>query len=199
MARLVLSVALCSLCYLAVATTDVYTISMTLRVPQVVNNSTSMGRRVYKVQRLVGTLEVVYNASEQADVSIISLTNRSFKASGKYVTYKVYTESSVWNLIGSNSTATFSRPSVFAEFEAQPSYVSQYEPTNDNSLILSISGRGSNRKKLSGYVTGTLGCGCSDYGHVSPTRVMGFDGPLDVVHDVASVYGTWRAKRILRK
>lgn len=43
----------------------------------------------------------------------------------------------------------------------------------------------------SGKVSGTLGCGCRAYGHVSPTRVAGPFGPTDWVDDVAEVDGTW--------
>lgn len=46
---------------------------------------------------------------------------------------------------------------------------------------------------LRGYNAGTLGCGCSAYGHVSPTRIAGALGPTDEVDDVAAIWGVWRA------
>ena len=51
-------------------------------------------------------------------------------------------------------------------------------------------------KTLSGYAAGTIGCGCMAYGHVSPTRMLGFWGATDIVDDVAAVHGTWTAKLI---
>ena len=176
------------------ATTDVYDIRLSLHVPQVVDNMQSRGKRVYKRQVLKGTMKVTYSEYGIPEVEITSLVNRNFKVQGQYVTYKVSTEYAAWNLIGNNATGVFKKPSVCASIEAQPSYVFSYEPTEDNSLILTLSGKGSSRKSLYGYAAGTLGCGCTDYGHISPTRVMGANGPLGVVQDVAAVYGTWRAK-----
>lgn len=49
-------------------------------------------------------------------------------------------------------------------------------------------------RKLGGNVSGTIGCGCSAYGHISPTRVLWFWGASSQVDDVAAVYGKWSAK-----
>lgn len=189
-----LAVAFFALASVAFAVTDVYSFTMNLQIPQVVNNSESMGKRVYKRQKLTGTLLVKYFDDDMAEVTVTNLVNKSFKAFGKNVTYDTETYYTVWNLIGNNATGVFKQPSVHLEAEAQPSYVAGYEPDNDNSLIISLSGKGSSKKRMTGYVTGTLGCGCTVYGHKSPTRVMGAYGPLPIVHDVASIYGTWTAK-----
>lgn len=178
----------------ASAVTDVYRLKMSLKVPQVINNNQSRGKRVYQRQSIKGYLKVTYTDEELPKLEVVELENNTFKVGGRYVTYKVDVTSAVWNLIGSNATGKFKSPSVCFSIEAQPSYVFAYEPTNDNSLILTLSGRGSSRKVISGYASGTLGCGCHDYGHVSPTRVMGVCGPTDWVQDMAAVYGTWKIK-----
>ena len=60
-----------------------------------------------------------------------------------------------------------------------------------------VSGKGGFHQKFkclkaaAGKVAGTLGCGCTAYGHVSPTRKIGYWGPTDDVDDVAAVDGTW--------
>lgn len=178
----------------ASAATDVYKFTMSLKVPQVVDNNQSRGKRVYKRQSIKGYLKVTYTNDELPKVEITGLANHSFKVKGSYVTYKVDVSSVVWNLIGSNATGKFKTPSVSFSIDAQPSYVASYKPTEDNSLILTFAGKGNSKKSISGYAAGTLGCGCADYGHVSPTRVMGACGPTDWVHDMASVYGTWKIK-----
>ena len=178
----------------ASAATDVYKLTMTLKVPQVVDNSYSKGKRVYKHQTLKGYLKVTYADGELPEIQIIGLENRNFKVSGSFVEYKTEVTYSIWNVIGSNATGKFRTPSICLQIDAQPSYVYSYEPTNDNSLILTLSGKGSSKKLISGYAAGTLGCGCTDYGHISPTRVMGFCGPTEWVQDVASVFGTFRMK-----
>jgi hypothetical protein len=178
----------------ASAATDVYKFTMSLKVPQVVNNNQSKGKRVYQRQSLKGYLKVTYSDEDMPKVEITDLENHTFKVNGVNVTYVVDVSSVIWNLIGSNATGKFKTPSVCFNIEAQPSYVYAYKPTDDNSLILTLAGKGSSKKAISGYASGTLGCGCHDYGHVSPTRVMGPCGPTDWVHDMASVFGTWKIK-----
>ena len=190
--KFIVAAALVAATAAASAVTDVYRLTMRLHVPQVVDNMESKGRRVYKSQTLVGELRVKYRDEGTADVEITALTNKSFKVGGYPVTYEVFTASTIWNLIGDNKTQVFTRPSVFLRAEAQPSYVAAYEPTDDNSLIMNLSGKGSSRRAIYGYVTGTLGCGCADYGHISPTRIMGAYGYLPFVSDIAAIYGSWR-------
>ena len=86
-----------------------------------------------------------------------------------------------------------------------PSYTLGYEPTNDSSMIIQISGSGKSVvsgirriiSSASGYVTGQLGCGCAEYGHISPTRTAGYYGHTGVVTDTSSTFG--RFKMIRRK
>lgn len=187
------AVSVFSICSFGV--TDTYKIVMRLKVPQVVRNSESTGKRIIQRQTLRGVMKVRYHDDGPADVTIVGLTNRTFKVSGRPVTYTTEPLSSRWNLIGNNANGVFVRPSVSAEFVASPSYAAGFTPTDDNSLVVSMAGTGGSVKRIYGKVTGTVGCGCSDYGHVSPTRVMGAFGPLRIVDDVASLYGTWSAVR----
>lgn len=46
---------------------------------------------------------------------------------------------------------------------------------------------------MKGYNAGTLGCGCTAYGHISPTRKAAALAPSCTVDDVASTFGTWSA------
>ena len=68
----------------------------------------------------------------------------------------------------------------------------------DNSLYIILAGKGrlssSKFKFATGYVAGTIGCGCSAYGHTSPTRKIGYNGATSVVDDIAAVHGRWSMK-----
>ena len=46
---------------------------------------------------------------------------------------------------------------------------------------------------MKGYNAGTLGCGCTAYGHISPTRKAAALAPSCTVDDVASTFGIWSA------
>lgn len=175
--------------------TDVYDLTLNLNVPQVVNNSESLGRRVYNKQMLKGEMHVTYRADGSREVSIKELVNRSFKVAGENVRYQVETEIVCWNLIGNNRTGVFKKPSVCLDIEAQPSYAWSWDPDSDNSFILKMAGYGSSYKYMRGYVSGTQGCSCMAYGHVSPTRMMGpYGKPYDYVADTAATIGSWRAR-----
>ena len=173
--------------------TEVYSLRMYLKVPQVLNNSLSTGRRVYTKQRLEGEMHVTY-AGDSVNIAVLGLVNKNFQVVGKNVEYQVYTDMTCWNLIGNNRTDTFRKPSVCFSMEAQPSYVWSWEPDSDNSFVLTLSGLGTSYRILHGYVSGTQGCGCTAYGHKSPTRRMGPCGRPMHVSDVAATLGTWRAK-----
>ena len=198
---------------LAKQVVDVYSLQIALKVPQVVDNTQSLGKRVYKLQKITGRLLVYYDGETEAAeaIELVDLVNLSYKVGGKNVKYKALEDGyvgvpQIWNAIGSNKTLVFNKSSVCFNAELEPSY-SLGEPNNDNSLILVFSGASTlATKKLScgvkikflttvgGYVVGTQGCGCHDYGHVSPTRSLGLYGPTDQVVDIAAVWGTWKAK-----
>lgn len=162
----------------------VYDLTMTLHVPRVYDNWQSTGYRRYQRQKLVGTVV----ASE--DGTTVTLENKTHKVSGVRVTYECSVNQSEFHLIGNNRTGVFNRPAVTLGIEALPSYVPTYKPTDDETLVIVLSGSGTN-KRIKGNVAGTLGCGCAWYGHTSPTRDM-FTW---AVVDKAAVWGTFKLKR----
>ncbi len=189
---------------------DVYNFKMILKVPRVYDNMQSLGYRKYQTQLVTGTLKLAYKSNGKWDrptVVVSSLVNKSHKLSnGKHVTYDTIIDTDAvyprFNVIGNNKTCVFKKPSVVFAIAANPSYnIGDF--VEDNGLYLTLAGSGITRvskadgmyfRRLSGYAAGTIGCGCMAYGHVSPCRVMGFDGPiLDYVDDVAAVYGHWSA------
>lgn len=162
-----------------------YDVSMHLYVPRVYDNSGSLGYRKYQSQRLLGRLSVSTDGS-----AVMSLTNITHKVGGCPVTYDVIVDDALMALVGSNARNVFKTSSVTLRITALPSYIPAYRPTDDETLELTLAGRGSSSKRVSGYAAGTLGCGCSWYGHMSPTRNM-----LDwSVVDRAAVYGTFKLK-----
>lgn len=173
--------------------TEVYSLKLHLKVPQVRDNSASMGRRAYAKQRLEGEMHVTYSG-DSVSIAVRGLVNKNFKVGGKNVEYQVVTDITCWNLIGNNRIDRFKKPSVCFSMEAQPSYAWPWKPDSDNSFVLTVSGFGASYKALRGYVSGTQGCGCAAYGHKSPTREMGPAGRPMQVSDMAATFGKWRAK-----
>ena len=49
---------------------------------------------------------------------------------------------------------------------------------------------------IRGNNAGSIGCGCTEYGHISPTRVAGALAATSEVDDVAATYGTWSASYV---
>ena len=185
-------------------TVDTYQLKMSLKIPQVYDNFQSLGYRKYKTQKFKGIVYVQYDA-DQTSFEFGTLTNLTHKLStGKQITYDVsHSDYPRWNYIGSNKTKKFKLPTTLISFEAYPNYALSDIVTDDNSLYLQLAGYGISSKtgprqlpkRLKGYATGSLGCGCAEYGHISPTRLIGYYGPLlDHVDDVAPVLGTWQMK-----
>lgn len=188
---------------------DEYSFKMTLKIPRIYDNMQSLGSRKYQKQLIKGTLLVRYIDGEiRPQFQIVDLVNRTHKINGKNITYDVIVDDEgnhVYprlNYVGDNKTGVFKKASIVFYFDAIPSYnIGEDEP--DNTLLVTLSGTGSAMKKkkygcqiitsFSGTVSGTLGCGCTAYGHKSPTRIAGPYGPTDYVDDVASVDGSWRA------
>ena len=188
--------------------TDAYVFKMTLQVPRVYDNTQSLGYRKYQKQVVTGRMFITYDTSRESRpvITFSKLVNQQHKVNGAKVVYDVTVEEYVTplvNAIGSNQTGEFKTPTAIFAIQAWPSYA-KGAPDEDNSLNVVLSGKGitsligSSRvvKKISGSVAGALGCSCTAYGHVSPTRVMGAFGPTDLVDDVAAVFGTWQAVRI---
>lgn len=174
---------------MAFAKTSVYDVTMRLQVPAIVDNMQSLGKRVYRTQTLKGRM-TVEDGDWEPTVSFVRLENRSHKIGGRNVTYEVEVDGVGWHGVGDNRKDTFKRASVFFSVEATPSYA--LADGEDNTLILTLAGKGSSDRSIRGYASGQLGCGCYAYGHVSPTRIYG----TDRVVDTAAVYGTWRAEKV---
>lgn len=189
------------LCALVLALTTLLTvpecweIKIHAYIPRIYDNTSSKGYRKYQWQTLHGYFTVQSVYGEEPVVEFCSLRNETHKVNGRYVTYDTWIEEYgvLWHGIGSNAKNAFRTRSVSLKIWAEPSYAIGPEPTEDNSLILTLSGYGSTSgKMLKGYAAGQVGCGCHEYGHVSPTRIWG----QDTVVDTASVFGTWKAKRV---
>lgn len=185
---------------------DEYDLKLTLKVPQVFDNSKSIGYRKYQTQNIKGKMYIVWLNNGSYRLLFENLENQQFKVGGQKVTYNgtedrnvVYTR---YNYIGSNKKNTFTTPTLCFFLELEPNYAIGGN-TEDNSFFVTVAGAGSSAhskkhncrisKKFSGYVAGTQGCGCSAYGHLSPTRTAGVCGPTDKVDDVVATYGTWKA------
>lgn len=181
---LTLSAFACSTAFSACCT-EVYDLYIDVKVPRVYDNSDSLGYRKYQSQRLQG---VLYADADGAYVT--GLYNRKHKVGGINVRYTCAVENAEWAIVGNNRTGVFKRPAIYVKLEAVPSYIGAYEPTDDETLVLTLAGSGT-FNRISGSVAGTLGCGCSWYGHTSPTRSY---FTCDVV-DKAAVYGTFKLKR----
>jgi len=170
-----------------------WSLKMRLYVPRIYDNMSSRGYRKYQMQTISGEFVVSYVRDAEPEVVFCCLENATHKVNGTRVTYGVEPNGTVlWHGIGNNRTGKFTTRSVVLPIEAMPSYAIGPAPTEDNSLLLVLAGRGySNGKRLKGQVAGQIGCGCAEYGHVSPTRIWG----QSRVVDTAAVYGTWTAKR----
>lgn len=176
------------------ARTTHYDLTMSLKVPAIVDNSRSLGKRVYKVQRIKGRVVVAHDKNGgEPSVEFRDMVNKSHKMSnGQYVKYATVVESGGWHAVGNNRTGVFKKPSVFLTIEATPSYA--LADGEDNTLIVTLAGgNGSSDRKISGYVAGQLGCGCYAYGHVSPTRILG----TCTVVDTAAVWGSFTMKKVM--
>lgn len=185
---------------------DRYDLKLTLKVPAIVDNMESKGKRVYKTQRLRGTL-VAYYYDEGRDpyLAVVGLYNKDYKIRGKCVTYETMVSGVLWRAVGDNRNEVFRKAAFGFRLEADPSYnVGDDEP--DNTLILTLAGAGTVRSVF-GSASGQLGCGCMAYGHVSPTRVVycPYVGSKWVqtcwprwwyptVVDIAPCWGTWSIK-----
>jgi len=144
-----------------------------------------------------------------AYVRFRDMYNRTHRTSdGRNVTYpdsrlddRVYPR---FNAIGDNRTGRFKTASLCFFLAAEPSY-NAGKFTEDNALYVVLSGTGKfhSRKKClsraSGYASGFIGCGCAAYGHVSPTRAIGWAGPTGYVDDVAAVFGKWKIRLVQRQ
>lgn len=184
---------------------DIYIFKLSLRVPQVLNNSTSKGVRKIQRQIITGNLNVLWHEDGSCSFETEGLYNKNFKIGGKNVTYEGYAGDAIvyprFNYIGSNLTEKFKTPCLYLSLVLEPSYALE-SVSEDNSFYLVLSGFGTSllkngtriATKIRGNASGSQGCGCMDYGHKSPTRKACIYGVSDDVSDVVATYGTWTMK-----
>ena len=189
-----------------VVAVDEYDLRMRLQVPQVFDNTTSQGYRAYKPQVISGPMFVDWLSNGRFKIDFGKLVNAHFKVRGVNVTYTTEVLSDTvyprFVYIGNNKTDRFITPCICFYVQLLPSYAIG-DPGEDNSFYLMFAGKGSSiyngslgariAKRFYGYVAGMQGCSCMAYGHKSPTRNAGISGPTEVVNDVVSSFGTWRA------
>lgn len=201
-----------ALCLGGSAAVDVYDFKMLLQVPRIYDNTQSLGQRKWQVQLVCGQMLVDYDTCDPVPrITFANCVNRTHKVNGRYVTYlceEGYDERECrWVAMGDNRTRVFQFGSCYFHATFNPSYnVGDDEP--DNTLVLDFGGRGNVQRIMTahgvvgkvlqwqGFCVGQMGCGCRAYGHVSPTRVLGFYGPLlDQVVDIAAIpMGKWVAR-----
>ena len=185
---------------------QMFALTMNLQVPRIYDNNESLGYRKYQMQKITAKigLDVAANG-EVISVMFYDMTNKTHRLStGKNVTYTASLDEDGYfprfNAIGSNKTHSYKTASICFSIAAEPSYnIGPFD--EDTSLYVTLAGKGSIDskgvlKRANGYVSGTLGCGCRAYGHISPTRKIGKDGITDMIDDVAAVYGTWSMRRL---
>lgn len=195
-----ISAAFSFLCF--ASTIDVYDFTAYVKVPRVYDNSNSTGYRKYQTQKIKGQLAVRYEDEYFPTIVFLDLYNTTHKVGNSFVTYNCHVNDDFLyhrlNFIGSNKTKEFKTPSICLFLEAYPNYA-KGSPSEDNSLYLMIAGSGNSMtyrnatvaKHIHGKIAGTIGCSCSTYGHMSPTRVACEYGASESVDDVCSVYGTF--------
>lgn len=176
----------------ATAETLVYKTSLTLYVPRVYGNTESLGYRKIQRQRISGWIKVDKGSLTESGEPTIeaAFTNDTHRVQGAKVAYGCIAddEATMWRYIGSNRTGVFVKPCVRIALDCNPSYnIGADEP--DNTLIITLAGRGNTEKLIKGHVTGQIGCACTAYGHVSPTRTI--DGSVD---DRTPLSGTFTMK-----
>lgn len=188
-------------------TVDEYKLTMYVYVPRIYDNNLSLGYRKYQRQRVTGILQIAYpNDGGRPTILIEELVNQTHKLStGIKVAYKCRVDQNVMyprvNLIGNNKTDKFNTAAINFYLDAEPNY-NKGEDNEDNSLLITLGGKGLTKAAnggrriyyISGNLAGTLGCGCYAYGHTSPTRVAGWRHHLNIVDDVAAVWGSWIAR-----
>lgn len=177
----------------ACAEMEMWSLKMSLQIPAVHDNAESQGYRKYRTERIEGKFIVDDTAPApdgEPSVTLVRLENKTHKVNGRPVNYQVDTGEVKWHAVGSNRTGKFSARSVSLHLDCYPNY-SLTEPTDDNSLILTLAGKGG-KNSVTGRVAGNLGCSCSDYGHTSPTRIYGTTN----VTDVAAVYGPFTMRKV---
>jgi hypothetical protein len=206
--------------------TDIFNLEIDLNVPAIYNNTHSRGYILYELHHITGLMKITYTEDIYSPViELTDLYNHSYKVGGSNLRYTAYLDngeaygiSTRFSYIGYNETDLFPYPNIQFFATLEPSYNIGEWDEPDNSLLCIFAGSGtskynSNGKlkvyQLMGTVSGAMGCGCTAYGHLSPTRLAGPDGAIldkfdesnnsfeienyKGVTDVAASWGTWKA------
>lgn len=196
--------------------TDVYDVKMKLNIPRVVDNTQSLGYRKYQAQLISGQMFMTYGDYGVEKVCFSKFINYTHKVNDIYVTYQVVMdEDSLHNFswCGDNSKQEFFAPNFNMTIEMTPSYKKGSEMLDD--IYLSIACTHSIVKTdmhnddyvhivyyMKGYCTGQIGCNCTAWGHISPTRIWGWCGPTYITTDIASIIGQiqirWNTRYIIK-
>jgi hypothetical protein len=171
-----------------------YNLTMSLYVPRVYHNTQSLGYREVQRQKIKGKIFVYFDpdsGASEPEISALDIVNTTHKINGARVTYGDADATEImWRYIGSNRSGVFKKAQVKFSLDLDPSYnIGADEP--DNALIIQISGHGASDKTIKGSVTGQIGCGCTEHGHLSPTRRI--DGNPS---DITPLDGTFVMTRI---
>lgn len=181
----------------ALSETYVYKVSMKLYVPRVFDNMQSLGYRKMQWQHVTGYLAVDMDVSDDTGgeprVWAYDFVNKTHKVLGARVTYSdVWATDVMWRYIGSNKKNVFKKPNIKLSLDLNPSYnIGADEP--DNTLVITMAGCGSSDNLIIGRVTGQIGCGCTAYGHVSPTRTVDCR-----VSDIVPMFGSFTMRLVSR-
>lgn len=196
MKKLIIMLLVAASAFMAGAEVVAYKLTMNLKVPRVYDNTKSKGYRKIQLQQIVGYVYIDKSLGKddvEPWIETYNLVNKTHKVSGACVTYHdSVAEDVMWRYTGSNKTGVFKNVNLKFSLDLDPSYnIGVDEP--DNALIITLSGYGSSESTIKGNVTGQIGCGCTAYGHVSPTRTLGC-----LVSDITPLYGTFSMKRVAR-
>jgi len=192
MRKYIYAVLAISLPIAACSETIYYKVTMHLKVPRVYDNTQSLGYRRTQSQIISGYLSVNKGCGDlhEPEINAYDFVNKTHKVSRKNVTYgDAVADEVMWRYIGSNRTGVFRCTNVKLRLDLDPSYnIGADEP--DNALIITLAGYGSSEKTIKGSVTGQIGCGCTAYGHISPTRMIDW-----MVSDITPLCGTFSMRR----
>ena len=127
---------------------DTYDIVLSLRVPQVFSNTTSLGYRKYHRQTIKGNMSIIWMSDGSFSFEFNNLVNKTFKVGGGAVTYQGIEGRNIvyprLNWIGNNKSDSFKTPCLSFYLELEPSY-SKGGNNEDTSFYLLLSGKGGSK------------------------------------------------------
>lgn len=176
----------------AIAESISYKVTLRMKVPRVFRNESSQGYRKAQDQTVTGYIRVDKGSPENGEPRVWAdgFRNNTHKVGGKCVTYECSVTDVMWHYTGNNRTGVFRSPNVKIGLDMDPSYnIGDDEP--DNTLLITLAGFGQSDNVIRGSVAGQIGCGCHEYGHVSPTRNI-----VGESVDIVPLGGTFTMRRV---